>query len=177
MSQEILGQGKYLRLVRTGGWEHAERANATGIVVIVPKTAAGEFVLVEQYRPPVQADCIEFPAGLAGDEVDAADESLLAAARRELREETGYDTDELRFLGHSPPTAGLTSEVMSFYLATGVKKFASGGGVGSERIIVHVVPEKDVRGWLRRQVPRAQVALMVYAGLYLGEDGQRDSAD
>ncbi|EON68080.1 hypothetical protein W97_07228 [Coniosporium apollinis CBS 100218] len=42
-------------------------------------------ILVLQYRPPVDATTVEFPAGL----IDA-DESPEAAAVRELREETGY---------------------------------------------------------------------------------------
>ena len=44
-----------------------------------------ETILVEQFRPPLQMNTMEFPAGL----VDAG-ETVEKAALRELREETGY---------------------------------------------------------------------------------------
>ncbi|KAF2749104.1 hypothetical protein M011DRAFT_493368 [Sporormia fimetaria CBS 119925] len=42
-------------------------------------------ILILQYRPPAQAICVEFPAGL----IDEG-ETPSAAAERELHEETGY---------------------------------------------------------------------------------------
>ena len=63
MAIETIGQGKFLRLVRVNGWEYAERTRASGIVVIVPFTEDGQLVFVEQFRPPVNSNCIEFPAG------------------------------------------------------------------------------------------------------------------
>jgi ADP-ribose pyrophosphatase len=46
-------------------------------------------VLVEQYRPTFGEACVECPAGGVRE-----DESFAAAARRELREETGYLVDD-----------------------------------------------------------------------------------
>jgi len=167
MEFETIGQGKFLRLVRAGGWEYAERIRVTGIVVIVPFTEDGQLLFVEQYRPPVKSNCIEFPAGLAGDLADAADESLITAARRELLEETGFQAEDLHFLGRASPTAGLTSEVMSYFVARGLRRVAAGGGVENEQITTHIVPLPEVRAWLAEQAQRAIVSATVYSGLYL----------
>ena len=43
-------------------------------------------LIVLQYRPPVDAMCVEFPAGMV-DEGETSEK----AALRELREETGYE--------------------------------------------------------------------------------------
>lgn len=45
---------------------------------------------MEQYRIPVRARTIELPAGIIGDAPSDAHESSVAAAHRELFEETGY---------------------------------------------------------------------------------------
>jgi len=167
MNRETIGEGKFLRLVRARGWEFAERKNVNGIVVIVPFLNDGRLLFIEQFRPPVNAVCIEFPAGLSGDSTDAADEALTVAASRELVEETGYEAAELRLLATAAPTAGLTSETMTYFAAYGLTKVGAGGGVEHERITTHVVAPADVRGWLTEQSKRAIVSATVYAGLYL----------
>jgi ADP-ribose pyrophosphatase len=167
MEPEIVAQGKFLRLVKAGRWEYCERTRANGIVVIVPLIDPGQVVFVEQYRPPVKANCIEFPAGLSGDLAEAANESLATAARRELLEETGFAAEELQYVGRAAPTAGLTSEVMSYFVARGLRRVAAGGGVEHEKITTHVVPLAEVRAWLQEQDKRAMISAMVYSGLYL----------
>jgi len=57
-------------------------------VAVVALTPGGDVVLVEQYRPTFGEACVECPAGGVRE-----DESFAAAARRELREETGYAVD------------------------------------------------------------------------------------
>jgi ADP-ribose pyrophosphatase len=74
-------------------WESASRKTrgATGIdaVAIVPillhPSRPTSTLVILQYRPPVQAICVEFPAGL----IDAG-ETTEQTVLRELKEETGY---------------------------------------------------------------------------------------
>ncbi len=120
----ILGGGRFLRLVRADGWEFVERVRATGVVAIVAVTADGELILTEQFRASVKGPVIDLPAGLAGD--GPGTEELVTAARRELMEETGYDARRLSLLAHAPTSPGLTTEVVSFFRATGLKKVARG---------------------------------------------------
>jgi ADP-ribose pyrophosphatase len=72
-NETIHYQGRFLGLKESDHWEYAYRTNATGVVVLVPVTDAGELVLVEQYRTPVRSRVMELPAGLVGD-TEAADE-------------------------------------------------------------------------------------------------------
>jgi ADP-ribose pyrophosphatase len=86
-------------------------------VVVLPMTAAGEFVLVRQERPPIRATIWEFPAGqIDNDSADAIRETAV----RELREESGYKLapgGELISLGHFFPSSGFTDEHSHLVLA------------------------------------------------------------
>lgn len=164
---EVLASGSYLRLVRRDGWEWAERTNTSGVVVVAALTPAGEVLLVEQFRPPVGARVLEMPAGLAGDQDGAEDEALAEAARRELVEETGWDAASLEEVTGGPVSAGMTSETLTFFRATGLRRVAPGGGDASEDIVVHAVPLEGVEAWIRaRGGEGVLVDPKVYAGLY-----------
>ncbi len=163
---QILGEGRFLRLVSVDGWEYVERQKITGIVVIAALTADDEVVLIEQVRPSVRQAVIELPAGLVGD--DFADEALETAALRELEEETGYTAAEMEIVAEGPSSAGLASEIITILVARGLTKTGPGGGVpGEEEIVTHLVPRTQVRAWLTER--RQQGTLIdpkVYAGLF-----------
>ncbi len=168
--------GRYLGLVEREGWEYASRTNAHAVAVIVPVTAAGELVLVEQYRIPVQCRTIELPAGLVGDGADP-EEPLEPAARRELLEETGFEAADMRRVLECPSSAGLTDEAITFFLATGLTRVAAGGGDDSEDITVHLVQLDHIDRWL---ADRLGDGLMLdpklYAALYwLGDPARVDA--
>ena len=156
-----------MRFVNHGGWEYVERPAASGVVAVVALTDDGLLVLIEQYRPPVGRTVIELPAGLAGDVPGQSDEPLAAAAIRELREETGYQAEQMQQLTAGPSSAGLTSEIVTLFLASGLTKVGPGGGDASEDIRVHEVPLVDVHDWLARKLQDgAPTDPKVYAGLY-----------
>ena len=160
-------QGKFLRVIQCGRWEYAERVGTTGAVAIVALTDEGKLVLTEQYRIPVGCRVVELPAGLAGDEPGHAAEAFAQAARRELREETGYEAREMIWLASGPPSAGLASEIVTFFQARGLRRVGAGGGDAREQIQVHEVPLERVGQWLRdRMAHGSLVDPKVYAGLY-----------
>jgi len=159
--------GKFLALVKEGRWEYVDRLGASGAAIVVAVTNQQKLLLVEQYRIPVHARTIELPAGIIGDEPGGSAESHAVAAKRELLEETGYAAERVEILATGPASSGLTSEVVTLLLASGLKRLHAGGGVGHENITVHEVPLNEVHEWL---AAKANAGLLiepkVYAGLY-----------
>lgn len=163
-----LHAGRHLRLVERNGWEFVERPGVRGIVVVAAVTPGGRLLLVEQRREPVGTRVVELPAGLAGDGGGPADEPLEETARRELLEETGWRAAQVERLSAGPPSAGITSEVVTFFRARGLEKAGPGGGVDGEEIAVHEVPLDDVDAFLRaREEAGVLVDPKVWAGLFL----------
>lgn len=119
-------------------WEYVVRPERIQAAVVLAVTDAREVVLVEQYRPPLGANALELPAGLIGDET--AGEAALASARRELLEETGFVAARWQALGEFASAPGLIGETYHFFRADGLSRAGAGGGVGHERIRVHLVP-------------------------------------
>ncbi len=88
-----------------------------GAVAVVPITAAGEVVLVRQYRYPVARALLEVPAG----KLDKG-ERPEDCARRELEEETGYQAGSLEHLATFFTAPGFSDEQMHLYAARDLRK-------------------------------------------------------
>lgn len=86
-----------------------------GGVWIVPVTAGGEIVLIEQYRYPVDDWCLEVPAGNI--EPGVAPDAMAA---RELAEEVGGQARELVLAGRFYSLNGICDQVAHVYVALGV---------------------------------------------------------
>ena len=95
--------------------EHPRQA--TGVVAV---DEAGRVLLVQQWRHPVEKLLWSLPAG--GME---AGESAEAAARRELREETGYNAEKLEPLYRFHPNPATTNQTFHLFVASGLHEAAS----------------------------------------------------
>lgn len=121
----------------TRTWESAVRkttsaggvdAVAIGNILLSPDpTVPAQTMLVIQYRPPLDAYTVEWPAGL----IDAH-ESAEEAARREFKEETGYDVTKV--LSVSPVQAadpGMSNANMQLVM---VEVQVPGGAMPEQRL-------------------------------------------
>ncbi len=84
-----------------------------GAVCVVPLTKDGNVIMEKQFRYPMGRVVRELPAG----KLDTADEIPLEAAKRELKEETGYIAGKWTFLGKFYPSVAYTTECIYMYLA------------------------------------------------------------
>ena len=86
-----------------------------GAVMIVAQLDDGKLVLERQFRYPMGAVMIEFPAG----KLDAGEASL-ACAQRELLEETGYTARQWARAGVLHPVISYSTEFIDIWFARGL---------------------------------------------------------
>jgi ADP-ribose pyrophosphatase len=118
LSSVTLNQSPYLHLlkdqVQTADGHFSERTfvKHPGSVMVVPRLGDHYFILVKQFRYPVQKTFFEFPAG----KIDS-EEPAKTAAERELAEETGFFSKQLSHLTTLYPSIGYSTERMDVYEA------------------------------------------------------------
>lgn len=124
LSSQQKFSGKLLKLrvdtVRLPSGKTAPREiveHGPAVVIVAYQEADDEYLFIEQYRDAVGAALLEVPAGMVDPNEDHE-----AAARRELREETGYEAGGLRLLGNTFTSPGFTNEVHYIYLATQLQR-------------------------------------------------------
>lgn len=94
-----------------------EEKNGVTIVALTPER---EILLVEQFRPPVEEITFDLPGGL----IEEGDTDPLLRAQHELKEETGYVSDNWVDLGHFYPAPHRLHNTQRCYLALDIQKAA-----------------------------------------------------
>src|SRR5215831_1875828 len=116
---------------------------ASGVVAIDDR---GQVALIRQYRYAAGGYIWELPAGILGPSEPPAD-----CARRELREETGIEADELTHLGTIVTTPGFCDERIHLFLARHLQD--GGHAHEADEVIAEIV-----------RVPLADALTMIRAG-------------
>ena len=110
-SQEIF-DGRILHLfddkvlLPNGQSASREVIRHVGAVCVIPLLSDGRVIVERQFRYPIDQVITEIPAG----KLDSADEDPLEAAKRELKEETGYEAERFIHLGVFYPAAAYCDE-------------------------------------------------------------------
>lgn len=117
ISSEMIFKGRIISLqvdqvqLPNGSTASREIVKHPGAVAVIP-LLGDKMIVVEQYRKPLEKSQVEIPAG----KLDSGEEPLKAALR-ELEEETGYRTDNIRLVSSFYTSPGFADEIIHLYLA------------------------------------------------------------
>lgn len=124
LSSEIVFDGKIMTVHRdkielptgqTSFREVVEHSGGVVILAICEKNNQQKILMVKQFRYPLSQPILELPAGKL-----EKGEDPLEAAKREFREETGFEAENWENLGYIFTSPGYSNEKLYLYKATGL---------------------------------------------------------
>ena len=113
-------------------------------VNVIPLTPDERVVMVEQWRHGTRSVHLETPGGLMEN-----GEMPEQCARRELLEETGYESGEVLRLGTVHPNPAIQNNLQHYVLATNCRRVAAPALDYAEDIVVRLVPLLEVPDMIR----------------------------
>lgn len=148
---------------RTGALHDFWVLESSDWVNIVPLTDDRRVVMVLQYRHGIDDFTLEVPGGM----VDAEDESPQVAARREMREETGYDSDDVVPLGSIHPNPAIQNNRCHTFLARAAHLAGDVAFDSTEETEVVLVPLDDIPRLIREGVISHALVVVAFHHLLL----------
>ena len=136
-----------------------------GAAAVVPVTADGKLLMVRQYRNALDRETLEIPAG----GLDGPDEPTMKAAARELKEETGFFSDDLELLLTIRTTVAFCNEKIDIYVARnlvpGTQDLDEDEFIESEAYTIDELCEKIYAGEI--QDSKTVAAILAYKNKYV----------
>ncbi|MET0754074.1 MAG: NUDIX hydrolase [Pyrinomonadaceae bacterium] len=126
---------------------------------IIALTKENEVVLIEQFRHGIEEIILEIPGGM----IDAG-ENPETAARRELREETGFTANKFILLGKSRPNPAISDNWLYHYLALDCEKTHETTFDEHESVVSKIVPLTEIQNLISSEKITHS---MVIAAFYL----------
>lgn len=139
-------------------------------VNVIPLTADGRVVMIRQYRHGVGDITLEIPGGT----IEADDPSPLVAARREMQEETGYDSSDLAPLGWIHPNPAIHSNRCHSFVARAAEPRFPIRGDGTEETEVVVVPLPEIPRRIRDGEITHALVVVAFQWLWLAENDAKE---
>ena len=130
-------------------------------VNMVALTEDGSSVMVRQFRFGVSYTTLETPGGM----IDPGEDSL-SAAKRELREETGYTGGNWRYLGAVEPNPAYHNHLCHHWLARDVVATQEPDPTPGEAIDVVLMSEAEVIRAVQEGVIKHALALSALSRVY-----------
>lgn len=145
--------------------EHAfVRLEGPDWVNVVAFTAAGELLVVEQFRHGIEAATLEIPGGCCD-----PGEAPLASARRELREETGHEAATWIELGCCSPNPATQNNHCHSFLALDCRPAGALQLDRAEELRLWACPWAEWEGLLRGGAISHTLVLTAFLRLFLWE--------
>ena len=113
-------------------------------VLVAAFDAEHRILVTQQYRHAAGSVCLELPSGV----VEDADETPLAAAKRELREETGYASDHFERVGCFSPNPATHTNTLHCFVAYNVYRSEQASQDETEDVWSGFLEIEDVMGAL-----------------------------
>jgi 8-oxo-dGTP pyrophosphatase MutT (NUDIX family) len=135
---------------------------------IVAITKDREVVLIEQFRHGTASMILEIPGGMAD-----LGEDPLAAASRELLEETGYSPGRMIAIGNSFPNPAIQNNTIHHFLALDCEKVTDVTFDDHESIVTRLVPLSELENLVHNgEITHAlAITAIYYTQKYLRNEG------